>query len=93
MASPKPKTGARIVALPVASGQMVYPGDILGCATSSDGWHVVLAAHQPPMGGYPAGYSDNNVHFSVGPSQTGAGASPGFGDGRIGGGANGLPSF
>jgi|SRR5579871_411700 len=58
------------------------------------GWHVVLQPHNLPAQGYPIGYSDNNVHYSNGPSTTGAGV-PGSqsSDGRISGGSTGVPSY
>ena len=48
------------------------------------GWHVVLRPHSLPWQGYPLGYSDDNVHYSLGPSTTGAGV-PGtqLADGRM----------
>lgn len=75
--------GARIVNFPSPGGPPapVRRADIV---PNIIGWHVVVKDHFLPTAGYAVGYSDDNVHFSMGPSSTGAGV-PGaqLGDGRI----------
>ena len=75
--------GARIVNFPSPGGPPapVRRADIVPAIV---GWHVVVKDHFLPTAGYPVGYSDDNVHFSMGPSSTGAGV-PGaqLGDGRM----------
>jgi len=68
MAQPKPAPGKRVISLPINPNTTVYPGDCILCASNGDGWHVVLAPHVPNVGGYPAGQSNDFVHWSVGPS-------------------------
>jgi hypothetical protein len=85
--------GARIVNFPTPGGPQapVRQHDIIPGIV---GWHIAVKDHFLPVQGYPVGYSDDNVHFSLGPSSTGAGV-PGsqLSDGRISGGASGTPSF
>jgi hypothetical protein len=65
--------GARILS-PSGSSQggpvQVNRGDIVPAIS---GWHVVLRPHALPAQGYPLGYSDENVHYSTGPSFSGQG--------------------
>jgi hypothetical protein len=89
MAQPVPKSsGGKTVTGAAAAGTLLRKGDVIS-GNGNDGW-TVLRDHIA-TGNYPKGYSDDNVHYSVGPS---AGGPDGPGtDGRISGGASGTPSF
>jgi hypothetical protein len=68
------KAGARTLTCPSAPGGanvVAIPGDII-LHPSGAGWHVALRAFVLPVGGLTIG-SDDNAHWSVGPSATGAG--------------------
>ena len=43
-------------------------GDQIQTAGNMGGYHVVLKDHVMPKTPYPAGYSDDNVHWSTGKS-------------------------
>lgn len=51
-----------------SSGVPVSAGSVMPNSSASGGVHVVLKTHVPPAGGYRAGYSDDNVHWSLGKS-------------------------
>ena len=46
----------------------VSKGDQIANSNSQGGFHVVLKDHVMPAKPYPAGYSDDNVHWSLGKS-------------------------
>lgn len=52
--------------VPFVQGTAVRAGDVVG--TGTGGWHVVLQYHVLGSKPYPAGYSDDFVHYSVGAS-------------------------
>ena len=58
-------------------GAQVNKGEVIG---SSDSGFVVLQPHPIPAGGYPVGFSNENVHFSLGYATSGLGSAI---DGRI----------
>jgi len=45
----------------------VNAGDVIA-NSNANGVHVVIRPHVMPAKPYPAGYSDDNVHWSVGKS-------------------------
>ena len=85
MAAPKAKGTGRTLTLAQAKGKPVMPGDVIVGASGDDGW-AVLQPHTA-SGSYPTGYSDDNVHYSVGPSSTGGGGDTrlSWADGTYGG--------
>lgn len=82
MAQPKTlRQGAALLTPPIPGGASVkargFPfHDVIPNPIS--GWHVTVKDHFIPVGGYAVGYSDDNVHFSQGPSHGAQGvpASP-----------------
>jgi hypothetical protein len=73
-------TPGRTLTMAQAAGTQVFPGDVV--LSSSDGGWGVLQPHVVPASGYPypAGYSDDRVHWTLGYAGSGLGPST---DGRI----------
>jgi hypothetical protein len=78
MPNVQPKTlkpGQRVLTAPATPGSApvtANPGDVVTHASGA-GWHIVTARTPItlPVGGYVVGASDDNVHWSTGPSYSG----------------------